>query len=131
MSPWRLPRSRRWAALTKANIAAPECPHGPFRRKMSRLLVAEEMQDREIEHLRVLQEGEMAHVRQDEETGMRDGRRDIFGVLALDRLVMVAVDDQDGRVEAESSAYSGPARSIKAAKVGFFSTPSLTPEVTV
>src|SRR5271166_6834043 len=101
MSPWRLPRSRRWAArgLTKANIAAPECPHGPFRRKMSRLLVAEEMQDREIEHLRVLQEGEMAHVRQDEETGMRDGRRDIFGVLALDRLVMVAVDDQDGRVD--------------------------------
>src|SRR5271165_3682529 len=38
-----------------------------WRGQKEALLVAEEMQDREIEHLRVLQQGEMAHVRQDEE----------------------------------------------------------------
>ena len=30
---------------------------------------------------------------------MRDGRGDIFGMVALDRLVMVAVDDEDRRVD--------------------------------
>ena len=53
-----------------------------WRSRPARLLVAEEMQDREIELVGVLQEGEMAHVRQDEQAGVRDGRGDIFGVGA-------------------------------------------------
>ena len=35
------------------------------------------MQDREGEHFWVLQEGEMAHIRQDQEAGVRDGRGNI------------------------------------------------------
>jgi hypothetical protein len=45
------------------------------------------------------QEGEMARVRQDQEAGVRNGCRDIFGVRPFDRLVMVAVDDEDWRVD--------------------------------
>ena len=47
------------------------------------LFVAEEMQDGEVELVRVLQKGEMAHIRQDQEPGVRDGRGDIFGVGRL------------------------------------------------
>ena len=47
----------------------------------------------------VLQKGEMADVGQDQQPRMRDRRGDIFGVLALDRLVVIAVDDEDRRVD--------------------------------
>src|SRR6202044_2577042 len=61
--------------------------------------VAEEMEDREIELARVLQEGEVAHVRQNEQAGVRDGRGDVFCMRPLDRFVMVAVDNENGRVD--------------------------------
>ena len=57
------------------------------------------MQDGEVELLRVLQEREVTHIRQDQEAGVRDRCRDIFGVRAFDGFVMVAVDDKDGRVD--------------------------------
>jgi hypothetical protein len=57
------------------------------------------MEDGEVELVRVLQEGEMAHGRQDEEARVGNGRSDIFGVGALDRLVVVAVDDEDGGID--------------------------------
>jgi hypothetical protein len=55
------------------------------------------VQDGEIELPRILQKGEMACVGQDQQPRVRDHRRDIFGVLTLDRLVMVAVGDEDWR----------------------------------
>ena len=41
----------------------------------------------------------MAHVGQDQKAGVWDRRCDIFGVCALDRLVVVAVNDDNGRVD--------------------------------
>ena len=57
------------------------------------------MEDGEVELVRVLQEGEMAHVRQDEQARVGNDRGDIFGMGAVDRLVVVAVDDEDGRLD--------------------------------
>ena len=55
------------------------------------LAVVEKMQQRRVEQRGVLQEGEMAGVGQDQQSGARDRGSDIFGVRALDRLVVVAV----------------------------------------
>src|SRR6202047_3940367 len=57
----------------------------------------QKMQQREVEQLRILQEREVAGVGQDQEAGVRDGRGDVFRVLALDRLVVIAVDDEHRR----------------------------------
>jgi hypothetical protein len=57
------------------------------------------MQDGEIELVRVLQKGKVARIRQNQQPGVRDGRRDIFGVRPLDRLVVVAVHHDNRRVD--------------------------------
>src|SRR6202022_190448 len=54
---------------------------------------------RGIEPPRILQKGKTACVGQDQQPRVRDHRRDIFGVLTLDRLVMVAVGDENWRVD--------------------------------
>ena len=57
-------------------------------------MVAEEMQQRRVEQRGVLQEGEVAGVRQDQQSGPGDRSCDVFSVRALDRLVVVAVRHQ-------------------------------------
>jgi len=52
------------------------------------LAVAEQMQQRHVEQRGVLQEGEVTGVGQDQQSGARDRGSDIFGVRALDRLVV-------------------------------------------
>jgi hypothetical protein len=47
------------------------------------------MQQRHVEQRGVLQEGEVTDVGQDQQSGARDRGSDIFGVRALDRLVVV------------------------------------------
>jgi len=61
--------------------------------------VTEEMQDGEIELVRVLQKREVARVRQNQQPGMRDGRGHIFRMGPFDRLVVIAVNDEDGGVD--------------------------------
>ncbi len=61
--------------------------------------IAAEIQQRGIEQHRILQEGEMADIGQDQQAGARYGRSDIFGVLAPDPFVMIAIHDQDGRLD--------------------------------
>src|ERR1700750_2671983 len=77
-----------------------------------RLLVAEEMQDGEIELVRVLQEGEVACVRENEQPSMRNGRGDIFRMRPFDRLVVVAIDDENGRVD-RLQLIVGPVRLVR------------------
>src|ERR1700716_527491 len=63
------------------------------------LLVPKKMQDGEVELPRVLQKREMACIRQDQQPRVRDRRGDRIGVLAFYRLVMIAVNDEDRRVD--------------------------------
>src|SRR5258708_3312564 len=62
-------------------------------------LVSGEVQDSEIKLPRALQKRKMARIRQDQQPRVRNRPRDIVGVLASDRLVMIAVDDEDRRVD--------------------------------
>src|ERR1700674_4535751 len=57
----------------------------------TKLLIAQEMQDCVVEESRVLQEREMARVGQDKQSGAGERCGDVFRVLALDRLVVVAI----------------------------------------
>lgn len=63
------------------------------------LLVTQEMKDGEIELSGVLQKRKMAGIRQDQQPRMRDRRGDGLGMIALDGLVVIAVDDEDRRVD--------------------------------
>jgi hypothetical protein len=65
----------------------------------SLLTVAEEMQQGCIEQRGILQEGEVACVGQDQQSGSRARGGDVFRVRALDRLVVVAVSHQHRRAD--------------------------------
>ena len=56
-------------------------------------LLPQEPQQRRVEQRRVLQEGEVAHRRQDQLAGGGDRRRHMIGVLAFDRLIVIGVHD--------------------------------------
>jgi hypothetical protein len=58
-----------------------------------KLLPVQKPQHRTVERLWVLQECKVAGIRQDQQPGMRDGGGETSGMLAPDRLVMVAIDD--------------------------------------
>jgi Protein of unknown function, DUF488 len=90
------------------------------------------MQDGEIELVRVLQEGEMAHIRQDQEPGVRDDCGDLFRMRLLDRLVVVAVDDENGCVDrlelivGPGGAEAGPRCARKQCIFQFMANPFFT-----
>ncbi|NWA81761.1 hypothetical protein HX783_03150 [Pseudomonas sp. D2002] len=67
------------------------------------LFAVEEVQQCGIEQRRVLQEGEVAGVRQNQQPGAGNGRGDVLGVFALDRFVMVAVHHQDRGLDARQT----------------------------
>src|SRR6266403_5975548 len=78
-------------------LAAPaDAMPRPFRRpnRMRPLPVAKKVQDRIVEQSWVLQKREMARVGQDQQSGAWDRRGNVLRVLALDRLVVVAVYHQ-------------------------------------
>src|ERR1700691_1840344 len=76
------------------------------------LFVAQEMQDGEIELVRVLQKREVARVWQDPQPSMGGGRGRIFRMRPFDRLVVVAVNDEDGRVD-RFQLIIGPVRLVR------------------
>src|SRR4051794_1337901 len=66
----------------------------------------QEMQQRLVEAFRVLEEGEMAGLRQDQEARTGNVRGDELGVLALDSLVTVAIDDPGRRGDGSQIALA-------------------------
>ena len=64
------------------------------------LLIAQKMQDGEIELPRVLQKREVAHLRLDQQPAVRNAVSHEQRILALDRLVMIRIDDPGRHLDA-------------------------------
>src|SRR6202011_5291337 len=79
--------AKRFRAEFSAAIRSP-ARRNIFRKRLS----IEKLQQSRVEPGRILQEGEMTDVRQNHQPSGRDRSRDVFGVFAFDRLVMISLD---------------------------------------